>query len=80
MSPLFGVNEEAQSFFDLRKDSKNLTIEKDVERVVFTRGPYKGHELTNVALCDSEYLKKALNRSGLDKKTKDLIKQALKKT
>ena len=33
--PLLGVKEEVQSFFDLRKDSKNLTIEKKVERVVF---------------------------------------------
>ena len=46
------------------------------------RGPYKGQELSNVALCDTEYLRKALKRSGLDKKkkTKSLIKQALAKT
>ena len=79
-SPLLGVKEEAQSCFDLRKDSKNLTIEKEVERVVFMRGPYKGQEWSNVALCDTEYLKKALKRSDLDKKIKDLIKQALAKT
>ena len=30
--PLLGVKEEAQSFFDLWKDSKNLTIEKKVKR------------------------------------------------
>ena len=79
-SPLLGVKEEAQSCFDLRKDTKNLTIEKEVERVVFMRGPYKGQEWSNVALCDTEYLKKALKRSDLDKKIKDLIKQALAKT
>ena len=41
MSPLIGVKEEAQSFFDFRKDSKNLTIEKEVERLFFIRGPCK---------------------------------------
>ena len=51
------------------------------------RGPYKGQELSNNALCDTEYLRKALKRSGLDKKqqkkkkkTISLIKQALAKT
>ena len=78
-SLLLGVKEEAQIFFDLWKDSKNLTIEKEVERVVFMRGPYKGQELSNVALCNTEYLKKALKRSRLDKKTKSYIKQALTK-
>ena len=33
--PLLGVKEEVQSFFDLRKDSENLTIKKKVEKVVF---------------------------------------------
>ena len=77
--PLLGVKEKAQSFFDLPKDSKNLTIEKKVGRVVFMRGPYKGYKLSSIALCDTEYLKKALKRSGLGKKTKELIKQALAK-
>ena len=40
MPPLLGAKEEAQSFFDLQKDSKNLTIEKKVEKVVFMAGPY----------------------------------------
>ena len=39
--PLLGVKEEVQSFFDLWKDSKNLTIKKKVERVVFMGGPMK---------------------------------------
>ena len=56
-----------------------MTIKKEVERVVFMRGPYRGQELSSVALCDTEYLKRALKRSGLDKKTKSLIKQALAK-
>ena len=30
----------AQSFFDLRKETKNLTIEKKVERVIFITKPY----------------------------------------
>ena len=34
-SPLLWVKEEVKSFFDLQKDSKNLTIEKKVEKVVF---------------------------------------------
>ena len=75
MSPLLWVKEEAQSFFDLWKDSKSLTIEKEAERVFFMRGPYKGQELSNVALCDTEYFKKALKRSDLDQNTKSLIKQ-----
>ena len=40
--PLLGVKEEGQSFFDLQKDSKNLTIEKKVEKVVFMAGSYEG--------------------------------------
>ena len=48
MSLLLGVKEEAQSIFDLRRDSKNLKIEKEVEKIVFIRGPYKGQELSNV--------------------------------
>ena len=76
MPPLLGAKEEAQSFFDLQKDSKNLTIEKKVEKVVFMAGPYKGYELSLVATCDTKYLKRVLKMSGPDKKTKDLIKQA----
>ena len=37
--PLLGMKEEAQSFFDFQKESKNLTIEKKVEKVVFMAGP-----------------------------------------
>ena len=73
------MKEEVQGFVDLRKESKNLTIETKVERVVFLRGPHEGHKI-HVALCDTEYLKKVLKMSGLDKKTKDLIKHALTKT
>ena len=40
MLPLLGVKEEVQSFFDLQKESKNLTIEKKVEKVVFMAGLY----------------------------------------
>ena len=80
MPPLLGVKEEVQSFFDLQKESKNLTIEKKVENVVFMEGPYEGYELSYVALCDTKYLKKVLKMSGLEKKTKDLTKQALAKT
>ena len=78
--PLLGVKEEVQSFFDLQKDSKDLTIEKKVERVVFMVGPYEGYELSNVALYDTKYLKQVLKMSGLGKKTEDFIKQALTKT
>ena len=80
MPPLLGVKEEVQSFLDLQKDSKNLTINKKVEKVVFMAGPYEGYELSYVALCDTKYLKKVLKMSGLKKKIKELIKQALTKT
>ena len=78
--PLLGVKEEAQSLFDLQKESKNLTIEKKVEKAVFMAGPYKGYKLSYVALCDTKYLKRVLKMSVLEKKTKDLIKQVLAKT
>ena len=39
--PLLGVKEEVQSFFDLQKDNKILTIKKKVERVVFMGSPVK---------------------------------------
>ena len=77
--PVLGVKEEAQSFFDSQKET-NLTIEKKVKNVFFMSGPYGGQKLSHVALYDTEYLKKTLKMSGLDKKTKDLIKQALAKT
>ena len=79
MSPLPWVKED-QSFFDHRKESKNLTIEGRAEKAVFMAAPYKGYELSYVALCDTKYLKRVLKMSGLEKKTKDLIKQALAKT
>ena len=77
---MLGVKEEAQSFFDLQKDSKRWTIEKKVEKVVFMARPYKGYELSYVVLCDTKYLKRVFKMSDLEKKTKDLIKQALAKT
>ena len=80
MPPLLGVKEELQSFFDLQKDTKNFTIEKKVEKVVFMGGPYEDYELLYVALCDTKYLKRVLKMSRLEKKTKGLIKQALAKT
>ena len=73
------MKEESQSFFDIQKDSTNLTIEKKMKKIVFMAGPYEGYELSYVALCDTKYLKKVLKKSGLEKKTKDLIKQALAK-
>ena len=78
--PLMEMKEVVQSFFDLQKDSKNLTMEKKVERVVFIRGPHEGHELSYAALYDTEYLNRVLKMSDLGKKTKDLIKQAPTKT
>ena len=76
---MLGMKEESQSCFDNQKDSKNLTIEKKVGKVVFMAGPYEGYELLYVALYDTKYLKRVLKKSGLEKKTKDLIKQALAK-
>ena len=77
---MLGVKEEAQSFFDFQKDSKHLTIEKKVEKAVFMAGPYKGYELSYFALCNTKYLTRVLKMSDLEKKTKNLIKQALAKT
>ena len=74
------MKEEAQSFFDLQKESKNLTIEKKVGKTVFMVGPYKGYDLSYVALYDTKYLKRMLKMSDLEKKTKDQIKQAMAKT
>ena len=78
--PFLGMKEEAQSFFDLQKESKNLTIEKKMEKTVFMAGPYKGYDLSYVGLYDTKYVKRMLKMSGLEKKTKNLIKKALKKT
>ena len=57
-----------------------MTIEKKVKRVVFVGGPFEGHELSYIALCDSKYLKKVLKMSCQDMETKDLIKKTLAKT
>ena len=40
------TKEEVQGSFDLQKKSKNATIEKKVEKIVFMGGPYEGHELS----------------------------------
>ena len=77
MSSLLVVKEETQRFFDLQKDSEHLTIKKKGGKGSFMAGPYKGYELSYVALCDTKYLKRVLKMSDLEKKTKDLIKQAL---
>ena len=65
MPPVLGVEEEAKSFSNLQKESKNLTIEKKVEKAVFMARPCKGYELSYVALCDTKYLKRVLEMSGL---------------
>ena len=74
------MEEEVQCFLDPWKESKNLTFEKKVEKVVFMRGYYEGYELSHVAPYDTKYLKKVLKMLSLEKKTKDLIKQALART
>ena len=51
-----------------------------MEKVVFMSGPYKGHDLSYVALYDTKYLKRMLKMSDIEKKTKDLTKKALAKT
>ena len=58
---LLGVKDESQSFFNSRKDSKNLTIEKKVKQVVFMRRPYEGYELSCVALYHTKYLRGVKN-------------------
>ena len=54
-----------------------MTIKKKVEKAVFMAGPYKGYELSYVALCDTKWV---LKMSDIEKTTKDQIKQALVKT
>ena len=56
--PSLGVKEEAQSFFDSQKGSKNVTIEKKVKKIDFMRESYDGHELSYVTLYGNQYLKK----------------------
>ena len=63
-----------------RGPRKILHLRKKLEKVVFMGGPYVGHELSCVALYYTEYLRVVLKMSGLEKETKDLIKQALAKT
>ena len=75
-----GMEKEAQSVFGIQEESKNLKIEKKVEKAVFMAGLYKGYDLSYVALYDTKYLKRILKISGLEKKTKNLIKEALAKT
>ena len=79
MPPSLGVKEEAKRFFDIKKESKNFTIDKKVKKTGFMAEPYEGYELSYVALCDTKYIKRVLKMSGLEKKTKDLMKQALKR-
>ena len=74
------MKEEIKSFFGLQKDSKNLTIEKKVEKVVFMAGSYEGYELSYVTLCDTKYHKRVFKMLDLEKKIKDLIKQVQAKT
>ena len=59
---------------------KNLRIKKKAKQAVFMAESYEGYELSYVALCNTKYLKRVLKMLGLEKKTKDLIKQALAKT
>ena len=55
-------------------------MKKKAEKTVFMVGPYKGFELSYAALCDTKYLRRVLKMSDIEKKTKDLINQALAKT
>ena len=75
------MKEEVQGFFYLRKESweKFDNWEKG-GKGSFYGGSYEGDELSYVALYDTKYVKRVLKMSGLDRKTKDLIKQALEKT
>ena len=57
-----------------------MTFKKMVEKVAFMSRPYEGYELSHVAPYDTKYLKKVLKMSGLEKKTKNLIKQVLART
>ena len=41
MPPSLGVEEEAKRFLDIKKESKNFTIDKKVEKAVFMAGTMK---------------------------------------
>ena len=60
---MLGVKEEVQGFFGSQRESENLTFEKKVEKVVFMGEPYEGHELSYVALYDTECLRGVLKMS-----------------
>ena len=79
--PLLGVKEEVQGLFDLWKENKKFDIqEKGGGGSFLGRGHYEGHELSMLPYMILNTSGGLLKMPGLEKKTKDLIKQALTKT
>ena len=57
---------------------KSLEVGKNEEELVLRKGIYRDKKILYVAKFDTNYLKKILTLSGIDKKTKDTIKQFFK--
>ena len=57
---------------------KSLEVGKNEEEPVLKKGIYRGKKLSYVAKFDTNYLKKMLTSSCVDKQTKEAIKQCLK--
>ena len=57
---------------------KSLEVGKNEKELVLRKGIYRGKKVLYVANFDTNYLKKMLTLSGIDRKTKDAIKQFFK--
>ena len=57
---------------------KSLEVGKNEEELVLRKEIYRGKKILYVAKFDTNYLKEMLTLSGVDKKTKDAIKQFFK--
>ena len=57
---------------------KYLELGKNEEGLVFKKGIYKGKKISYVVKFDTNYLRKMLTLSDIEKKTKEAIKQFFK--
>ena len=57
---------------------KSLEVGKNEEEPVLKKGIYRAKKISYVAKFDTNYLKKMLTSSRIDKKTKETIKQFFK--
>ena len=59
---------------------KSLEVGKNKEEPVLKKGIYRGKKISYVAKFDTKYLQKMLPSSGVDKQTKEAIKQCFKQS